>query len=65
MGKPFCFIAGGLACFCEGDAVNVDVGTRLMETREDTLANLTGLISRAFGKKDDNLTKFGVGAFCD
>ena len=40
-------MAGGLACFCKGNTSDVEVDARLMETGEDTLAELAGVISRA------------------
>ena len=64
-GKPFCFMAGGLACFCKGDTSDVEVGARLMETGKDTLAELAGLISRAFGEENDHLAEFLIRTFGD
>ena len=44
---------------------DMKIGTRLVEFREDTLADLTGLVNGAFSKENDNLTKLPIRTFCN
>jgi hypothetical protein len=53
-------VTGGFASGGEGNTGDVNVGSGLVETWEDAFADLTGVVGRAFGKEDNNLTEFGV-----
>ena len=51
-------MAGRFACSGERDVSNVKIDARLVELGKYMLTNLTGLISGAFGEKNDNFAKF-------
>ena len=59
-GKFLCLVAGRFACGGEGDMVDVEVATGLVELGQDALADLTRLVDRAFGQENDYLTEFPV-----
>lgn len=62
-GKCFRLVASGLTCFGERDAGYMEIGARLMETGENMLADLTGIIGGALGEEDDDLAEFRIGTF--
>ncbi len=62
-GQNFCLVTGGFACFGERDAGYMEIGARLMETGENMLADLTGIIGGALGEEDDDLAEFRIGTF--
>ena len=56
-------MAGGFAGGGKGDVSDVDVGARMMVLGEDALADLTGIVGRAFGKENDDLAEFLIRTF--
>ena len=58
-------MAGGFAGGGVGDAGNVEISARLVETRKDAVADLTCLVDGAFSEEDDNLAEFFVGTLGD
>lgn len=58
-------MAGGFAGGGVGDAGNVEISARLVESGKDAVADLTGLVDGTFGEEDDNLAVFFVGTLGD
>ena len=56
-------MAGGFAGGGEGNVSDVDVGARMVVLGEDTLANLTSIVGRTFGKENNDLAKFLIRTF--
>ena len=54
-----------LACFGEGDLVEVEVGFGLMVFGEDAFADDASIGRRTFCDENDNLTKLLIGTFTD
>ena len=52
---------GRFTRLCEGDMVEMNVGTRLMVFGKDALADLTCLINETLRQQDDYLTKLHIG----
>ena len=56
-------VAGGFTSSREGDVSNVDVGARMVVLGENALADLTSIVNRTFGKKNDDLAEFLIRTF--
>ena len=55
-------LPGGLARFCEGEMVDVEIVTWEMVLGKDALADLTSLIDRVFSQQHGHLTEFRIWA---